>query len=200
MTLAPLVLASASQTRIDMLKNAGLEFTQQPASADEDSVKVSLVAEGAPPREIADALADLKAHAVSQMRPEALVIGADQILVKDGQIFSKATDRKSARATLLSLSGGEHKLISAAVVYQNGRAVWHTLDEAKLIVRPLSEKFVEGYLDALGDDAFWSVGCYQLEGLGSQLFTKIDGDFFTVLGLPLLPLLDFFRLRGYMPL
>jgi len=195
-TLPALILASKSQTRADMLRRSGLGFCIKQANIDEDGVKKSLISEGLSPGEIADALADMKARSVSADHGDALVIGADQILVKGRKIFSKAANQKEARDILAELSGGEHQLISTAVVYHKGQPVWRAADQVKLTVRPLSENFIESYLDVLGGDAFWSVGCYQLEGLGSQLFTKIEGDYFTVLGLPLLPLLDFLRRHG----
>jgi len=198
--MSRVILASGSKTRAKMLKNAGLEFGVHSAPVDENTLKFAMIADNVPARDIADALAELKARAVSYLHPEALIIGADQLLVKDGKIFSKAQDRAAAKDTLRALSGEKHELISAAVIYKNGRPVWRTLDTAKLTVRPLSDDFIKGYLDALGDNAFWSVGCYQLEGLGAQLFTKVEGDYFTVLGLPLFALLDFFRREGLIPL
>ena len=198
--MSEVILASASKTRADMLKSAGLSFQIQPARVDEETLKTALVADACPPINIADALAELKARAVSYLHPNALVIGADQLLVHKGAVFSKANDKTEAAHILKALSGTTHTLISAAVIYQNGQAIWRTTDKANLTVRPLSDDFIDGYLDTLGSDAFWSVGCYQLEGLGAQLFTKIDGNHFTVLGLPLLPLLDFFRRIGCMPL
>ncbi|WP_286829357.1 MULTISPECIES: Maf family protein [Kordiimonas] len=194
------ILASGSQTRADMLTNAGVAFEVDPARVDEDAVKTALVADGAPPRDIADALADLKARAVAMRRPEDMVMGADQILVCDGKIFSKADTREEAAETLKALSGKSHQLLSAAVVYEGGQPIWRTVDTVKLSVRPLSDAFIEGYLDAIGDAALWSVGAYQIEGRGAQLFTKVEGDHFTVLGLPLFALLDFLRRRGMMPL
>lgn len=183
-----------------MLRNAGVTFDVQPARVDEDTLKTAMMADNVPPRDIADALAELKARAVSYLHQEAFIIGADQLLVKDGKIFSKAADRRQAEQTLNELSDGVHELISGVTVYQHGQPIWRSLDTAKLTVRPLSEEFISQYLDRLGEDAFWSVGCYQLEGLGAQLFTKVDGDHFTVLGMPLLPLLDFLRRHGCMPI
>jgi len=194
------ILASNSKTRALMLKNAGLEFDIQAARVDEDTLKTAMIADFVSPRDIADALAELKARAVSYLHSDALVIGADQLLVKDGVIFSKANNRHEAETVLRTLSNSEHTLISAVTVYQNGQPIWRELDTASLLVRPLSDGFIEEYLDKLGADAFWSVGCYQLEGLGAQLFTKVEGDHFTILGLPLLPLLDFLRRHGCMPL
>ncbi len=198
--MTQIVLASGSKTRADMLEKAGLDFSVFPARVDEDALKASLIAQGLPARGIADALAETKARSVSGTYPQALVIGADQLLVKDGKIVSKAKDIDQARDVLTNLSGGVHQLISAVVVYENGQAVWRAVDTVKLTMRPLSKDFIDGYLKALGEDAFWSVGAYQLEGLGAQLFTKVDGSHFTVLGLPLLPLLDFLRRRNVMPL
>jgi len=198
--VSKLILASASATRAQMLKKSGVIFDVEVPLVDEDNWKTSLIAEGVSPSGIADALADTKARSVSQTHADAYVIGADQVLVQDGQLLSKATDRHEAQQTLKALSDSKHTLLSAVVVYQNGEPVWRTLGKATLTARPLSDVFIEAYLDALGDDAFWSVGCYQIEGLGAQLFTDVDGDQFTVLGLPLLPLLDFLRRIGCMPL
>lgn len=200
MTDLPMILASASQMRADMLAHAGVAVERDPAHVDEDEVKDALLAEGASGRDIADALAELKARTVSYRHPGRLVLGADQVLVKDGALFSKAVDRADAAVKLRSLSGGDHKLISAAVICQDGQAVWRVVDEARLTVRPLSDAFIEGYLDNIGDAAFWSVGCYQLEGRGAQLFSRVQGDFFTILGLPLLPVLDYLRRMEMLPL
>ncbi len=192
----PLILASASATRKKMLINAGVKVEVVPAAVDEEAIKESLLAETVQPRDIADSLADAKARSVSLMYPDRLVLGADQILEQDAEIFSKATNRKTAAATLGALSGKSHQLISAAVIYGEGRPVWRGVTSATMSVRDLSDGFINQYLEALGDDAFWSVGCYQLEGLGAQLFDKIDGDYYTVLGLPLLAVLDFLRRQG----
>lgn len=198
--MTQLVLASGSQTRAQMLKNAGVDFTVTKPTVDEEDIKSSLIVSGISPRAVADALAESKAKTISYTCPEAMVLGADQLLVKDGNIYSKASTYEEAFETLKQLSDGEHQLISAAVVCQNGEAMWRHIDTVKLQVRPLSDAFIESYLDSLGDDAFWSVGCYQLEGIGAQLFTRVDGDYFTVLGLPLLPFLDFLRRHKMMPL
>jgi nucleoside triphosphate pyrophosphatase len=195
-----LVLASASKTRALMLTNAGVVFDIEPPQVDEAALKQALVADNVPPHDIADALAEMKARATSKAFPEALVIGADQILVQKGVVFSKAKDKAEASKVLQALSDNQHQLISAAVLYKNGQPVWRGFEVATLTVRPLSVDFINGYLDQLGDDAYWSVGCYQIEGLGAQLFTKLDGNHFTVLGLPLLPLLDYFRRAGYLML
>lgn len=198
--MTKLILASGSKTRAQMLENAGVSFEAISPVADEEAIKADLLASGASARTVADALAETKARSLSYIHTDALVLGADQILVKDDVIFSKAPNREKAKETLKALSDGEHQLISAAVVCQNGQAIWRHIDSVKLNVRPLSEDYIEYYLDTLGDDAFWSVGCYQLEGIGSQLFTKVEGDYFTVLGLPLLPFLDFLRRYKLLPL
>lgn len=194
--MSELVLASQSKTRQSMLSNAGIRFDVQVAPVDETEIKASLIAEGVPARDIADALADAKARSASLMRPDAMVLGADQILVQNGEIFSKAKDRGEAEAKLAKLSGKSHQLISAAVIYQHSQPVWRAIDAATLHVRDLSADFIKEYLDTLGDDAFWSVGCYQLEGRGIQLFDKVEGSHFTILGLPLIAVIDFLRRRG----
>lgn len=191
-----LILASNSKTRKAMLANAGIQFDVQSAAVDEADIKASLVDAGVPARDIADALADAKARSVSLMNPEALVLGGDQILVQDGEIFSKAKNRAEAVGKLEKLSGKTHQLISAAVIYEQGQPVWRALDAATLHVRDLGTEFINEYLNALGDDAYWSVGCYQIEGFGIQLFEKVEGSHFTILGMPLLAVLDFLRRRG----
>lgn len=196
MQTPPIILASESKTRLSLLQRAGLSVNAQAASIDEASLKASLIADQASPRDIADCLADAKARSVAFSYPDQFVIGADQILVCDETILSKANTPSEAAKTLENLSGKAHQLLSAAVIYHGNQAVWRHVSLAKMTVRPLSDTFIEHYLNQMGDDAFWSVGAYQLEGLGAQLFEKVDGDYYTVLGLPLLPMLDFFRRSG----
>lgn len=191
-----LVLASGSRTRAEMLRAAGVEIEQVAARVDEDEVKAALRAEGAEAREIADALAELKARRVSGRFPGRLVLGADQVLVCEGETFDKPADMAGARAQLLSLRGKVHQLLSGGVVYVDGEPVWRHVGMARLIMRPFSERFVDDYLNRVGEAALESVGAYHLEGLGAQLFSRVDGDHFTVLGLPLLELLGFLRARG----
>ncbi|WP_417459406.1 Maf family protein [Kordiimonas sp.] len=195
-----LILASGSETRVKMLADAGVRFKSIKPAVDEDAIKAALLADGASPRDIADALADMKARSVSFMHPGALILGSDQVISKDGVLFSKASTREDAKKTLMALAGGTHELVSAAVIYQGGEAVWRALDSVKLTMRTLSDAFIDSYLDDIGDAALWSAGAYQLEGQGAQLFTRVDGDFFTVLGLPLLPVLDYLRRREVLPL
>lgn len=190
------ILASGSSIRAQLLRGAGLDFTVETAPVDEAEIRLALHAEGVSAGETATALAEAKALRVSRKRPGALVIGCDQMLDCNGVWFEKPADRDHARAHLQALRGRDHTLSSGIVVARGGQRVWDHLSTARLTMRPLSEDFIEAYLDAAGEAALSSVGAYQLEGLGAQLFSRIEGDYFTILGLPLLPLLDFLRLQG----
>ncbi len=153
-------------------------------------------AEDAPPRDIADALAELKAHRAAMRDPSAITIGADQVLDCRGVLFSKAETMSEARTQLLALRGRPHDLLSAVVVYENGAPVWRHVGKVRLTMRPFSEAFLDAYLAAEGEALLETVGCYRLEGLGAQLFSQVAGDYFCVLGLPLLELLGFLRTRN----
>ncbi|ALJ34001.1 Maf-like protein [Azospirillum brasilense] len=190
------VLASGSRTRAEMLERAGVRVTLAPAAVDEEEIKLAARAEGAPVEDVAEALAELKAQRVTRKHPGALVIGADQMLECEGRWFDKPADRDAARTQLQDLRGKTHRLVSCAVVIRDGERLWHHVDRARLTMRPFSDAFLESYLNAAGDDVMGSVGAYHLEGLGAQLFHRVDGDFFTILGLPLLPLLGFLRVHG----
>lgn len=190
------ILASASPARKAVLERAGVSFEVRPARVDEDELKHSLKAEGIPAKNIAEALAEAKAIKVSQALPDALVLGGDQILVCNDLLFDKPRDLDNAAGHLAALSGKWHHLETALVMAEEGKAIWRNLDTAKLKMRTLSNSFIQSYLAQVGDAALTSVGAYQLEGLGAQLFEKIEGDFFTILGLPLLPVLQQLRLRN----
>jgi septum formation protein len=188
----PVTLASTSSARRALLAAAGVTFEAVSPGVDEDSAKAALAAEGLTPRDLADALAEMKALKVSGRRP-GLVIGADQTLDLDGQAVDKAPTLAIARERLLALRGRRHKLHSAVVVALDGRPIWREVSSATLTVRPFSDAFLDAYLAAEGEALLWAVGCYRLEGMGAQLFERIDGDYFTILGLPLLGLLDLLR-------
>jgi len=194
-----IVLASASKVRRALLEAAGLDILVDPAAVDEAAVKESYAGEGAGPGEIAEALAELKAMRISPRHPGLITLGADQILECEGRRFDKPEGLEGARAQLQALSGRRHRLISSLVAMRDGERLWHHTGEAVLTMRKFSDGFLEGYLAAAGPAVLESVGGYQLEGRGAQLFTRIEGDYFTILGLPLLPLLDFLRLRGELP-
>lgn len=191
-----LILASASPSRAAVLRQAGLAALSEPALVDEREIKMSLQAEGAATPQVAETLAELKAQKVSRRRPGAFVIGADQMLECEGVWFDKPADLGEAGGHLRSLSGKTHRLVSAVCVVRDGTRLWHHTAEARLTMRPLSEDFIAAYLAAVGPAALTSVGAYQLEGMGAQLFTRVEGDFFTILGVPLLPLMDFLRNHG----
>ncbi|MEZ5667992.1 MAG: Maf family protein [Alphaproteobacteria bacterium] len=192
----PVVLASASKPRARILAGAGVPVEIVPAHVDEDEVKLSLRAEGADAARIAEALAELKALRISQRMPGRLVVGADQTLAVDDVLLDKPRDLDEARGHLQRLQGRSHRLLSAACVVLDGRRIWGEVEAAELTMRPLSAGFIEDYLQRVGEAVTASVGAYQLEGLGAQLFARIRGDYFTILGLPLLPLLAFLRDRG----
>ncbi len=184
-----LVLASGSRIRADLLKNAGLDIEVDPADVDERVVESPLLEAGFPPEDLASVLAEAKANDVSDRRAGDLVIGADQILAFEGERRTKPEDMEAARRQLLAFSGKTHELHSAVVISKDGEAIWRHVSTARLTMRELSPAFIGHYLAAAGEDVLSSVGAYQLESLGVQLFEKIDGDYFTILGLPLLPLL-----------
>jgi septum formation protein len=192
----PLILASASAARGALLRNAGIAFTAAPAAIDEEEIKAAFRAERRPVAECATALAEAKAARVARGHPGSLVIGADQMLVCDGIWFDKPGDPAVARAQLVALRGKRHELISAVSVVRDGELLWHFVDRSILTMRDFSDEFLDDYLAAVGKDVLGAVGAYHLEGRGVQLFARIEGGYFAILGLPLLPLLDFLRGHG----
>lgn len=191
-----LILASASPSRRQLLASAGLSFQIEPSGLDEDEVKRSLVAGRASPQEIAEKLAEMKALRVSARHDAAMVVGADSTLACNGRLFDKPPTLEAARKQLLALRGQTHELFSSVVVARGGQRLWHWNERARLTMRPFSEAFLDAYLARAGEGVLSSVGAYQLESLGAHLFSRVDGDYFTILGLPLLPLLSFLGGHG----
>ena len=191
-----IILASSSPFRRTMLENAGVAVAVEPASVDERAVEAAVGDADLTPADLATILAEAKAVDVSDRNPGALVIGCDQTLSLDGQLLHKPADMEEARRRLLALSGKTHRLDSAVVLARDGKAIWRHVGTALLMMRPLDPAFIGRHLSHIGDKALSSVGAYQVEGEGIQLFEKIDGDHFTIVGLPLLPLLQELRALG----
>ena len=191
-----LILASASPFRATMLKNAGLAFEANAARIDERAVEQPLLEADLPPGDIAEVLAIAKAEEVSVRNTGALVIGSDQVLSFDGEILHKVEDMEGARRRLLHLSGKTHYLDSAIALLRDGEVLWSHVERAALTMRTLTPEFVGRHLAEAGETVLSSVGAYQIESVGVQLFEKIEGDFFTIMGLPLLPLLAELRRQG----
>ncbi|MEZ8007204.1 MAG: Maf family nucleotide pyrophosphatase [Amylibacter sp.] len=194
-----IVLASQSMARQNMLRQAGVEFEVKPARIDEEAIIKSLLADGATTNDIVDALAEYKALRVAGSHPDGLIIGSDQILVCEKKIYSKAQNLEQAKITLKELRGKSHQLLSAAVIFEDGKPVWRTVSRAQLFMRNYSDEYLDDYLKYCGSDILSSVGCYFLEDKGVNLFSRVQGDYFTVLGFPLLDVLEFLRNRGVIP-
>src|SRR5690625_1278419 len=193
-----LVLASASRARADLLRHAGVDLEIDPADLDEAALKATFRAEHLDAREIAARLAEAKANSISARHEGALILGADQVLLHRGEMLDKPASREEARAHLRRLRNSSHELISAAAITRDGKTLWQHTGSASLQMRDITDDFIENYLDRLGPKALESVGAYQLEGLGAQLFTRVE-DHFTILGLPLLEVLAFLRECGVLP-
>jgi septum formation protein len=194
-----IVLSSTSATRRKLLAQTGLHFKTAKPPVDETLIKTKLKSAGAKAEEVADNLAESKANAVAAILPGAYVIGADQMLDCDGVWYDKPLDREGARAHLKSLRGKTHRLITAVVIAHEGKIVWRLVETAHMTMRNFSDEFLDQYLEKAGEGVINSVGAYQLEGAGAQLFAKVEGDFFSILGLPLIPLLAGLREAGALP-
>lgn len=192
----PIILASGSEIRHQMLLNAAVAHSVQIARVDEEMMKEALIAEGAPPRDIADALAEMKAAKVSEKNRGALVIGCDQVLEHAGVLLSKPASPSDAFEQLTTLRGDRHSLLSAAVLYEDGKPVWRHVGQVRLRMRDASDAYLQDYIDRNWDSIRHAVGSYKLEEEGVRLFSRIDGDYFTVLGMPLLEILNYLTLRG----
>lgn len=195
-----LLLASQSESRRRLLSEAAVPFEPVDSGIDEDAIKAGLIAEGLGARDLADALAEWKSRRPSMREPGTLVIGCDQTLeLDDGTRIDKVDTIEEAAALLERMSGRAHKLHSAAVIAQAGEPVWRHIESVSLTMRPLSSAFIANYLDLEWENCRWCVGCYRIEGPGAQLFTRISGSLFAVQGLPLLPMLDYLRVRSILP-
>ena len=190
------ILASGSEIRQQLLRNAGVQFSVQPARVDEEMMRDALLAEAAPPRDIADALAEMKARKVSEKDPAALVIGCDQVLSFDRKLLSKPVSPEDARNQLAQMRGKRNELLSAAVICEAGKPVWRHVGTVRMMMHQVSDAYLDDYIQRNWQSIRHSVGAYKLEEEGVRLFSRIDGDYFTVLGLPLLDLLSYLGLRG----
>lgn len=191
-----IILASGSEIRAQLLRNAGVEFRIEKPRLDEEMLRRGLEAEDLSPRDIADGLAEAKAMKVSGKYPDSLVIGCDQVLDFAGKVFSKPETPDEAREQLKALRNNRHTLLSAAVIYHEGRPIWRHVGMVRLMMRDFSDSYLEDYLDRNWESIRWSVGSYKLEEEGVRLFSRIDGDYFNVLGLPLVELLNYLAVRG----
>ncbi len=196
----PLLLASKSSARLAMLTAAGVSLDAAAPMVDEDTIRAAMVDDGASARDMADALAEAKAVKISRKHPENLVLGSDQILERaDGTIMGKAESPDEAKEKLSQLSGQTHRLYSAAVIAEGGEPVWRHVDKAALTMRTLNAGFIDYYVERYWEEIRPCVGCYRIEAEGAQLFARVDGSQFTIMGMPLLEILDYLRIRGNLP-
>ncbi|HBU13816.1 MAG: septum formation protein Maf [Rhodobacteraceae bacterium GWE1_64_9] len=191
------LLASSSAIRLSLLQNAGLDVVPQAPRVDEETIRQALESEGAQPRDIADTLAEMKARKIAERHLDALVLGCDQVLEFDRRVWGKPETLDNARVQLQQMRGKPHRLLSALVLYDRGEPVWRHVSRADLTMRSFSDIWLEDYLSRNWDSIRHSVGCYKLEEEGVRLFSRIEGDYFTILGLPLLPLLSYLEARGF---
>lgn len=194
-----LILASGSTARAEMLRRAGVAFAISPARIDEEAFTAGLQASGANFRDIADALAESKARKVAAKHPDALVLGGDQVLEFEERIVSKPKTRDDAVQQLMSMRGADHKLHSAAVIYEGTRPVWRHVGQARLKMAMSSDAWIAEYVDRNWDHIRHSAGAYRIEDEGIRLFSRVDGDHFVILGLPLLEVLSYLAMRGTLP-
>ena len=195
----PIILASSSEIRATLLRNAGVQFTTEKPRVDEEMIRASLEAEEALPRDIADFLAEAKARKVSIKANGAMVIGCDQVLDFDGSVMSKPVDPSECLAQLTALRGKTHRLLSAAVIYKDGEPLWRHVGVVRLTMREFSDDYLRDYVDRNWGSIRWSVGGYKLEEEGVRLMSRIEGDYFNVLGLPMIELLNYLTVRGALP-
>lgn len=192
----PIILASGSSIRASLLAKVGLQFDVVVPRIDESAIKASLLAEQASPRDLADALAEMKARRISEKKPGAMVIGCDQVLELDGRLLSKPETPDQALEQLREMQGNRHRLLSAAVIVENGQPIWRHVGHVDLRMRMLSDRFLNGYVARNFDGIRDAVGGYKLEQEGAMLFSEIKGDYFTVLGMPLIEVLNFLVTKG----
>lgn len=192
----PIILASTSKIRRQLLRNAGVDFESDTPRLDEETIRAALLAQGSKPRDIADALAEGKAMKLSTKRPDALVIGCDQVLDFEGNLLSKPDTPEDAREQLARLRGKRHALMSAAVICHQGRPIWRHIGQVRLSMHEVSDAYLDGYIERNWQSIRHAVGGYKLEEEGVRLFSRIEGDYFNVLGLPLVELLSYLSASG----
>jgi septum formation protein len=197
--MPPIILASSSETRLKLLRAAGIPVSAQRARIDEEAIRASLEAEEATPRDIADMLAEMKARKIAEKSTGTVVIGCDQVLDFKGKAWGKPATPAAAREQLQTMRGSQHKLLSAVVVYFEGKPQWRHVGIARLTMRDFSDSWLDGYLSRNWESLRHSAGGYLLEEEGVRLFSAVEGDYFTILGLPLLPLLGYLGDRGFIP-